>query len=239
MQITSSTMALYRVLAKFDALDAKIGRDKIPRARLPTAARPALRINKVKMNADKKAKTRSFGSFGRTGASLGARPEDSDGVSEADDSTRSRKSHFDREFYFLRVAVESNDVDLDVHITDLTSPDRPSFAYRNVHVNDDYQIIFRDEPIPGFGPETLNVISPVDDFPFVTKCAQMLGHTLRVRVMSNRTCLVDTSAGAKYDATDPDRIDPDQLLEELNGHAAMVQYKAWSPKASQANEFFK
>ena len=47
-----------------------------------------------------------------------------------------------------------------------------------------------------------------------------------------------SSAGAKYDATDPDRIDPDQLLEELNGHATMVQYKAWSPKASQANEFF-
>ena len=87
MQITSSTMALYRVLAKFDALDAKIGRDKIPRARLPTAARPALRINKVKMNADKKAKTRSFGSFGRTG-----------GRRSVNESRRSRRRNGQRPF---------------------------------------------------------------------------------------------------------------------------------------------
>ena len=60
-------MALFHILAKFDALDEKIGRDKIPRARLPAAAGPrSAAAARTAAAAAAKAKTKTFGSFGRT-----------------------------------------------------------------------------------------------------------------------------------------------------------------------------
>ena len=41
-----------------------------------------------------------------------------------------------------------------------------------------------------------------------------------------------------YSSTDRLYIDPDQLLRELNGQAAPVQLRAWSPKASQTADSF-
>ena len=271
-------MALFHILAKFDALDEKIGRDKIPRARLPAAAGP--RSAAAARTAAPQAKTKTFGSFGRTEkhrqtrhrqtrqrpasafagsrpggylcdtrfaqpphlwswnrASLAANSSNSDGDHGGDGGNGgSTASHFERQFYFLRIAVEAGDVYLDVHITDLTSPDRPSFVYRGVRVNAANQIVFRDTPIQGCGAETLNVISPVDDFPFVSKPAQMLGHTLRVRVMSRTDCIVDTCCHFKGRNKGPRALEAEELLRRKGNLQRSISSRAHRRHHHQKNQ---
>lgn len=291
-------MALFHVLSKFDALDAKIGRTNIPPAKLPVAKRPRSRaaLSATKENTRARARTRpkarEFGSFGRDRSELGesklhaksatkhqrqrSRPASafarSRGASKArygykgivyaqpphlwswkreslaaasvapdaasgdlddasaptsernqlaDANSADKSNPLERRFYYLRISVEDiGDTSLDVHVTDLTSTDRPTFVYRSVSVNAKHQIIFRRTPIPGFGPETLTVISPVDDFPFVTKPAQMLGHTLRIRVLSTwpkKLCIIDTCCHFRGRNKGPRALETEEILSR-NAH---------------------
>ena len=104
-----------------------------------------------------------------------------------------QNNEFDRKFYFLRITLEPKHVQamVTVSATDLTDPDRPTHTYYDLKIHQQTrQIIFRQVPLANV-PDVC--ISPVDDFDFVTSPAQMLGHTLRIRVStSNQEVLVDT-----------------------------------------------
>ena len=117
-------------------------------------------------------------------------------------------NEYGKEFYFLRISLglHQKNVIVDVTVTDLTHPDRPSHVYRALTLDKKRNIKFRDLTLENFQYEkkngkipslnnTLTVISPVDDFDFVTEPAQLLGHTLRICVVSvapHRQLLVDT-----------------------------------------------
>ena len=239
-------MALYAVLKKFEALDAKSNRAFLgPKA--SEILKPNNHIIQQQSNSNSKSKStktqrRPF-SAGRqrssttnnTKSTRTRRPSSAGGHRQRSTTSTTKSSrtrpksamsrmrttsfnfssssfnkqkltaglkttdHFDSKFYFLRISLGHNQIatKVNVTVTDLTSPDRPVHTYRNLNVNKQKHILFRDTPLFGCGKKSLTVISPVDDFHFITSPAQLLGHTLRILVESispQHKFLVDTCA---------------------------------------------
>ena len=196
-------MALYKILKEFEKLDVKHGRTfNGPRAELAKVVRPASasgtrRPKKVPRQFRPRphsAASRSR-SISRTTTTTNHRETLTGWKLNTLRKGRQKTNEYGREFYFLRISLSKGVGSIvDVSATDLTDLNRPTHQYRQLPVNKQGEIMFRRHPLAS-GAKTTTVISPVDDFAFVTSPAQLLGHTLRIRVVSTyptQKVLVDT-----------------------------------------------
>ena len=217
-------MALYKVLKQFDELDLKHGREyqgpKATKTKIALRQRP---VSAQPRNRRKRQHTKSSFSFRRPASAMSRIR--SNGVYNRTDNVSSyldgwkpqtlmkglqSTNEHSREFYFLRISLDQRHCNsiVNVTVTDLTNLDRPSHTYNHLSVNTQSQILFRKKPLDDNDKSTLTVISPIDDFYWINQHpAQLLGHTLRVQVVSTfpkRDVLVDTCchfAGRKQGST--------------------------------------